>query len=380
MATRRSVFVTGANGYIGAAVSRAFVRAGWNVYGLIRRAEAAPQLLKDEITPIIGSLPSPGAGPDSPDLPFLSADAGPDALYSHTRTFDAIVGCTENVSDYPTHYAQVVALFRALAATSNAHGVRPLVLWTSGSKDYGFSPLDGAPGLAPHTETSPLETLDFVKPRMTYSLKILDPDNAALFDAAVLRPPNVYGYSSSYYGILFEWAEQVRAHQVQVREDGSEGYEIAVDPRTIISALHVDDCGEAYVALAEHPDRSRAVAGQVFNIGPYQYETTGKLLAALAREYDIPGGFRFAKSGADVAATERARKNTPGSIGSLLGWSQWLGSDKIRAVTGWADKRMLFADNLAVYRRAYEYAVQTGHDDLARVARMKPLFDENFKG
>lgn len=348
-------------------MSRAFVRAGWNVYGLIRRAEAAPQLLKDEITPIIGSLPAPGAGPDSPDLAFLS-----DSLYNRTRTFDAIVGCTENMSDYPTHYAQVVALFRALATTSNAHGVRPLVLWTSGSKDYGFSPLDGTPGLAPHTEESPLETLAFVQPRMTYSLKILDPDNAALFDAAVLRPPNVYGYSSSYYGFLFEWAEQVKSRQVAAGASG-EGYELAVDPRTIISALHVDDCGEAYVALAEHPDRASRVAGQAFNIGPYRYETTGKLLAALAREYDIPGGFRF-------AGTEQAKKNTPGSIGSLLGWSQWLGSDKIREVTGWADRRMLFSDNLGVYRRACEYAVRTGHEDVARVARMKPLFDEHFKG
>lgn len=277
------------------------MRAGWNVYGLIRRAEAAPQLLKDEIIPIIGTLPPPGAAPDSPDLAFLS-----NTLYKRTETLDVIVGCTENVTDYPTHYAQVLALFRALATTSNARGVRPYVLWTSGSKDYGFSPLDGTPGLAPHTEESPTATMEFVRPRLTYSLKILDdPENAALFDAAVLRPPNVYGYSSSYYGQIFDWAEQVKS---QVLAAGQSGYEFAIDPRTIMSALHVDDCGDAYVALAEHPDRSQ-VSGQVFNIGPYQYETTGKLLEALTREYDIPGGFKFAN-------TEQAEKNSAGFIRS----------------------------------------------------------------
>ncbi|RYP71791.1 hypothetical protein DL771_004603 [Monosporascus sp. 5C6A] len=349
-------------GYIGSAVARAFVRAGWNVYGLIRRPEAASQLLKDEITPIIGTLPSPGASSDSPDLAFLSA------LYSRTNTLDVIVGCTEHVQDFSTHYAQVVALFRALATTSNANGIRPLVLWTSGSKDYGYSPVEGTPGLAPHTEESPLEAPPFVRPRTISSLKIFDKENAELFDAVVLRPPNVYGYSSSYYGIIFEWAEMVASSVKEAK--GQDGYELAIDPRTVLSAMHVDDCGEGYVALAEHPDRTQIV-GQAFNLGPHSYETTEKLLKALAKEYDIPGGFKFTD-------TEQAKKNASGMIVSLIAWSQWLGSDKIRRVTGWKDKRPLFSENLSVYRRAYECAVKIGHDDLARVAEMKKFFEKHL--
>lgn len=334
------------------------------MYGLIRRPEAAAQLLKDEIVPIVGSLPPPGAGADSPDLATLSS-----ALHSRTKTLDVIVGCTENTADYPTHYAQVLALFRALAATSNAAGVRPLVLWSSGSKDYGFSPVEGTPGLAPHTEDSPLEAPDFVIPRATHALKILEPDNATLFDAVVLRPPNVYGYSSSYYGMIFEWAARARAEAEA--EGGSAGYEVAVDPRTILSAFHVDDCGEAYVALAELADRSR-IAGRVLNVGGRGYMTTGQLLDALAREYEIPGGFRYTDS-------EKARRHVAGAVGSAIAWSQWLGSDEIRRITGWTDRRMPFVENLGVYRRAYECAVAAGHDDVARVQEMRKVFDRFWK-
>lgn len=344
-------------------MARAFVRAGWHVYGLIRRPEAAAQLLKDEIVPIVGALPPPNADRDSPDLAFLSA------VHAHTKTLDVIVGCTEHIADYPTHYAQVLALFRALAATSGDAGVRPLILWTSGSKDYGFSPLDGTPGLAPHTEDSPLEMPDFVRPRATYSLKILEPDNAVLFDAVVLRPPNVYGYSSSYYGMIFEWAERVRAEVVESGQSG--GYEVAVDPRTILSAFHVDDCGEAYVALAEHADRSQ-IAGRVLNVGARGYMTAGKFLEALAQEYDIPGGFKHTDS-------ERAKSNTSGFIGSAIGWSQWLGSEEIKKITGWTEKRMPFIENFGVYRRAYEVAAAAGHDDLARVQEMRKVFDKFWK-
>lgn len=64
---------------------------------------------------------------------------------------------------------------------------------------------------------------------------------------------------------------------------------------------------------------------------------------------------------------------------AVLDWSQWIGSDKIRNVTGWSDKRMLFAENLGVYRRAYEYAATIGHDDVARVAQMRKFFETIFK-
>lgn len=46
---RRSVLVTGANGYVGSAVTRAFCAAGWKTFGLIRRREGAADLARHEV-------------------------------------------------------------------------------------------------------------------------------------------------------------------------------------------------------------------------------------------------------------------------------------------------------------------------------------------
>jgi nucleoside-diphosphate-sugar epimerase len=122
--------------------------------------------------------------------------------------------------------------------------------------------------------------------------------------------------------------------------------------------VHVDDCGEAYVTLAEHTDRS-AVAGQFFNISAYKYETAEIVLHALAREYGFVEGASFI-SGSD-------RTKAEDGMALLFGFSQWVGSDKIRKITGWRDRQMLFSENLPVYRRSYEAAVAMSHGDIGRI-------------
>jgi len=62
MTEQRSVLVTGANGYIGGAVAKAFSRAGWRTYGLVRRVSDARNLALDEITPIVGIEAARAAG------------------------------------------------------------------------------------------------------------------------------------------------------------------------------------------------------------------------------------------------------------------------------------------------------------------------------
>jgi len=84
----KSVLVTGANGYIGNAVAKAFSRAGWTTYGLIRRKEAAADLQRNEIHPIIGT-------PN--DLSWL------DAMEKGESGFDVIVSNTEDWSDPEGH-------------------------------------------------------------------------------------------------------------------------------------------------------------------------------------------------------------------------------------------------------------------------------------
>lgn len=330
--TARSVLVTGANGYIGSAVAHAFVRAGWSVYGLVRSPDHVPVLAAAEIIPILGS---------AADLTCLPT------LHAYSETFHVIVSTTEQILDYLPHYNDTVALIRTLARTSAHRGIRPLVLFTSGCKDYGTTSLAGAGDLAPHTEASPLNAPTLLAARAKHAAQILD--KADLFDAAVLRPTNVYGYDSSYYGTWFDLADAAAKSGI---------FELPADPRTILHAMHVDDCAAAYVALAEHVDRT-AVAGQCFNVSSSEYETLEEMGAALVAEYGIEGGAKF-------AAGER-EMNRLDAIGILVGYSQWVSSEKLRALTGWTDRRRLFSVGLHAYRLAYEAAIVQGDDATSKI-------------
>jgi len=324
----KTVLITGANGYIGSAVTRSFVRAGWRTYGLIRKESAIPTLVAAECIPVLGS-PS--------DTSFIAK------LAEDNVVFDVLVSVTEDITNYVPHYTAIISMLRALATASNEKGVRPLVLFTSGCKDYGMSPyLADSPGLEPHTEETPIAPPPFAVVRARYSLKTFE--HTDLFDTAVLRPTNVYGHDSSFYGFFFITAEEaVKAGVLEVREK----------PKTILHAMHVDDCGDAYAALAEHYlVRPKEVAGQCFNISATEYETLEDIAAALVKEYGISGGVKWGNENGEGPATNAMRM--------LMGFSQWVGGEKVRSLTGWKDKRRLFSEEIGVYRRAYELAAGKG--------------------
>jgi len=331
--TRRRVLVTGANGYVGSAVSRAFVRAGWKTYGLVRRPELALSLSLLEIIPIVGDI-------TDPELV--------EALGTASKTWDCIASCTDHTTGYSQHFVDVVALFRTIADTSNAYGRRPLVLWTSGSKDYGTTDLHGALGVAPHTETSPLNGPDFLRQRIESSIKIFE--HEAVFDAALLRPTMLIGYSSGYFGAAFDFVSQVAA-------SGSKVLSIPGHPDTIMHSTHVDDCAEAYVLLAEHKTRQQ-VAGQCFNIAGRQYETLSEIASALAEAYGMPGGVEFVSP---------MQASVPVALMLGLSFSQWVGSDRIRSLTRWQDKRPLLTEDPNLYKMAYEAALERGDETIQRV-------------
>lgn len=178
----KNVLVTGANGYIGNAVARAFVRAGWTAHGLVRSASGAQALAVEEILPIIGSI---------------------DVLSSHEQiasqlppTVDTIVSVTEDWNDYVAHYNNIVALLRTVSAISTKNGVVPLVIFTSGCKDYGVGPhFANDPSLAPHTEESPLNPPAMLQLRTIFSQKIFG--NADVFHPVLYVLPLCFSSSVS---------------------------------------------------------------------------------------------------------------------------------------------------------------------------------------
>ena len=336
----KSVLVTGANGYIGNAVARAFVRAGWTTYGLVRNQESRISLKTAEIISILGS---------ASDKAFVERSA------KQTKfVFDVIVSCTEDILDYVTHFNDTVELLRALARASNNGGVRPLVIFTSGCKDYGMTGLDGEEGLSPHTEESPLNAPLLLAARASHAVEIFD--HKDLFDAIVIRPTTLYGLSSSFYGPIFDRAAKAAEKGV---------LELTADPKSIMHGTHVDDCAEAYVAIAEHADRD-VVKGQCYNVSGHRYETLEEVANALVDDYKIEGGVEYLPE----KATMR-----PDVVQMLIGFSQWVGSEKLRRDVGWRDRRRPFSKAVHTYRKAYEAAVAQKHANVERIQSFVRMAD-----
>jgi nucleoside-diphosphate-sugar epimerase len=224
------------------------------------------------------------------------------------------------------------------------------VIVTSGCKDYGPGLLDGTPNLKPDTEETPLNTPPTLVPRAQNALKFLEyPD---LFHAVVTRPTNVHGYSSSYYGLFIELALAAKERHTKLILPG--------DPRTIMHSVHVDDCADAYLAIAEHPKRKQ-VAGEVFNISPGQkYETLNEVASALQKVFQFDDGV-------ECASQELSAANV------LTAWSQWVGSEKIHELTGWKDTRPMFAEDMGRYRKEFEEAIR---DEDVTLVRLRPRFEK----
>ncbi|PYH92881.1 NAD(P)-binding protein [Aspergillus ellipticus CBS 707.79] len=226
---QRTVLVTGANGYIGNAVAKAFNRAGWKTYGLVRRVDDASDLAKNEIYPIIGAPKDFGS----------SSEANSDH-FTHP-VFDVVVSNTEDWSNFTKHFEEVRAMLLYIGECSSVVGIRPLVLFSSGCKDYGFTGHHGDSDLAPHTETSPPNAPPILLPRTKMSSSLLQARSEQPFDIAIIRPTPVYGYGSSNYGPLF----------ILAQNSGDTGVlPIPASPNSIMHGAHVDDCADAYVALA----------------------------------------------------------------------------------------------------------------------------------
>lgn len=231
-------------------------------------------------------------------------------------------------------------------------GVRTLVLFSSGCKDYGMTGKHGDANLAPHTESSPLNAVPFLQARTKSAAGLLeDAKNGNLpFDVVVLRPTNVYGYSSSFYGYFFAWADKAK-------KDGNKALRVAADPNTIMHSVHVDDCAQAYVSLAEHSIRDE-IKSQAFNISNARYETLREVCEALAKSYGLSLEYEKPRPYEDMVL---------GTIEAIIQYSQWVSSDKIRRLTGWKEQRAYFTAGIAQYRMSFEAALAAKHQGVVKV-------------
>lgn len=72
-------------------------------------------------------------------------------------TIDVIVTCSEDLRSYDSHLEEVLRRIAQISQVSlSKQRSKPLVIFSSGCKDYGRGGRHGDEALLPHTEESPL--------------------------------------------------------------------------------------------------------------------------------------------------------------------------------------------------------------------------------
>lgn len=292
------VLVTGASGYIGFAVACAMRRAGHEVFGMVRRADAKAQLQRVEINPVLGSMQEPMA------------------LQS---TIDQCSVLIHAAADYQADTLKLDRLMvEALTAAGRGAALKT-VIYTSGVWVYGDSGDDQV------DESTSLRPVRQVKQRPETERFILEHPHVR---GLVIRPGCVYGGRGGLTGIWFGAAEK---GEVNIIGDGHNRW----------AMVHVDDLAEAYLRVAES-----GLRGEVFNITDRSRSSVNEMVQAAVI---AAGGHAKIKH---VPLTD-AEKNM-GDFAECLALNQHVDSRKAVRLLGWQPKHGGFVDGISTYHAAWK--------------------------
>jgi len=216
------IFLTGATGYIGAAVLDALVRAGHDVTALVRDNEKARRVAKRGAHPVIGNL----AEPDS----FRgSADAQDGYVYA---AYDSSSGRGPAIEQ-----AALEALIAAAKRprTAGATTNKRFVIYTSCAWILGKTP-------EPAAEDAPFNPIAMSAFRPSLEQLVLDAAGDSL-RTVVVRPGVVYGGGNGMVGDIFKAASN---GLVRVIGDGNNHWPLVYDR----------DLADLYARLAASGDAS----------------------------------------------------------------------------------------------------------------------------
>jgi nucleoside-diphosphate-sugar epimerase len=288
--------ITGATGYIGEAVARAFRRAGHEVWGLCRSQEKALHLSREECHPLIGDITRPETyervAEECSILVHAAADSGKVAA------------------------ADRAALDTLFDAARRGPSPKTLV-YTSGVWVYGNT------GTSLVDETTPLRPAKLVAWRPENEQRVLSADLRGI----VIRPGAVYGGRGGLTGLWFQGA---REGVVRVIGDGKNRW----------AMVHVDDLADAYVRAAES-----GLKGEVFNVTDRSRNTVGEMALAAAR---VAGK----RSSIEQIPLDEASK-TMGDFAECLTLDQHVDGRKAVSRLGWQPRHGGFVDGVEAYFEAW---------------------------
>jgi nucleoside-diphosphate-sugar epimerase len=200
------IFLTGATGYIGAAVLDALVRGGHDVTALVRNSEKARRVAKRGAHPIVGDL----ADPES----YRAVADGQDG-YIHAA-YDARSGRG------PAIDRVVLDTLLAAAKRPRTSGAlvpaKRFVIYTSGVWVLGRSP-------EPTAEDAPTNPVEHVSWRPDHEQLVLDAGSDRL-RTVVIRPGVVYGGGNGLVAGIFKSASN---GLVRVVGDGNNHWPLVYD-------------------------------------------------------------------------------------------------------------------------------------------------------
>lgn len=239
------VFVTGASGYIGHAVAKAFRNKGHTVFGLVRSEEDKHLLSLNEIWPVEGNL------------------AQPESYQAILEEVEVAVHCAfDPSSDKGVEYD--AKTIETILKTFSRSTLPRSFIYTSGVWVYGSQKHKIV------DESMSLHPLEIVNWRPAHEEKVLKA-TAPHLKTVVMRPGHVYGGVGGLINLMFTSTQN---GEVLIIEEGKNYWPL----------IHLQDLAHAYVSAVE-----KELTHVVLNVVDDSTPTMREIAEAIARVAQLEG-------------------------------------------------------------------------------------------
>jgi len=310
-----SVLVTGANGFIGRALTERYRGAGVEVRGV-------------------------DVHPD-PARCVVAGDIGdPDAWRDHLTGVEVVVHTaaivSNNIAAERAWCVNVVGTQRVLTAAAGAGVERFVQISTMGVARFAHTHAEAAQRCLPGRELDERWPLmptgnPYTDTKIAAEHAVLAAHAAGEIGATVIRPADVYGPGCRPW--VLEPIAALRANRFLLPARG----------QGLFTPVYVDDVVDGIVRAAGHP----AAAGQVFHLGGESPVTTLEYFGYLARMLGRTDPPRHAPTAVAIVAAEAARvvarargRHTELGRGvmEMLAKTRGVSNEKARRVLGWSPR------------------------------------------